>query len=320
MYKPSMYSIWVARFFSLSIAILLWYYVYDLDRNTETRIVDIEFRNPPADYYTEFDYSKQKVSVTVSGKKDAVNEVLPSLHQLKYYVDLKEAVPGEKRYKIIQDKNNKLEALLKKYEIVPDIDPDRITIEYDKIINKEVPIVVDLKVELQKDYKIVKQTFKPNKVTLRGPEKILKEIKEIKTKALVVQKRNHDYRGYVKLDLKDIPDTVYIPEVRRVKVELDIGRDIVEKKLKAVPITVLPGMQNGLTHVEKDLKLDYIIIKGLNSDMQNINLDDFRGYITISKINKPGQYLFKVQVNTPEKIIIKDYSPKKMKLTIKDLD
>lgn len=200
---------------SLVFAIALWSYVslsqsYSLDLS-----IPLEVKTGKSQAITEDIPSS--IDLTIKGKGWDLLSVLIS-KDLKYSLDLSK-MKKDSRISTEQFISERLN--LKPELSLVSINPDTINIEFDKILEKTVPVRNNIKINLKEGYGIVgKPKFTPDSVTISGSAKIVSRIKFIPTETRVFENVNNSLSGTIAL--KDTLSNVLKSDVKFVDFKYNI--------------------------------------------------------------------------------------------------
>ncbi|MBK6506771.1 MAG: hypothetical protein IPG02_14155 [Ignavibacteria bacterium] len=200
---------------SLIFAVALWSYVslsqsYSLDLS-----IPLEVKTGKSQAITEDIPSS--IDLTVKGKGWDLLSVLVS-EDLKYSLDLSKL----KRDSRISTEQFVSERLNLKPELtLVSINPDTINIEFDKILEKTVPIRNNIKINLKEGYGIVgKPELTPDSVTISGSANIVSKIKFIPTETRIFENVNSAVTGTIAL--KDTLSNILKSDVKFVDFKYSI--------------------------------------------------------------------------------------------------
>jgi len=167
---------WKAKFVSLLLAGIFWIYVQELQYDTVSLSVPIEYIHQPENLFWKSD-PPRFVKIVVKGKKEDTK--FPTSN-LKAVVDLTEAKIGMHGYNIQFDRKQI---------------PDKITlgnfdnvvkIDFDRGVRKEVWVKPLIQGEVPEGYKLGRIVINPNRIIVEGPARTLDDIRTINTRPIVI--------------------------------------------------------------------------------------------------------------------------------------
>ncbi len=304
------FSKWFIRVFALIIAVVLWYYVDTRERTSREIEARVTFLHIPVNLFTHFNFQR-KVTFKVSGKKEIVNSI--NTRGFNCYVDFdlakNKAAAGTKLYKIEIDNPDTGISV----EIIGDT---KIGIEFQKYATKDVEVKLDIKTKaLRRNYKILRAEYSPKIVTISGPEKEIKAIKEIKTQKQTIEYKKDDLETTVAFE--KLPDYIKIISDQYITYKAIVDVKVLKLRIENVKVIPVNNIFSPLSIVEKELKLDYIIYQGPAKYINKINRKDVRAYIDIGKVNKEGTHQVKVIIQKLKNIKVIGYKPKTIQITLK---
>ncbi len=159
---------WLFRLLSFTLALFLWLYVR-LEREEELivdKIVNVEITYALPEN-TEILNPVNKISARIRGKEREVKNI-SVLHSI---VSISPNKIGNVEIKINPD-NIKLPEGVK----IVSLEPDRFTVTIDKVIEKLFPVKVEFVGEPAAGAEVGTPTIVPDKLPVRGPSSVLKEI------------------------------------------------------------------------------------------------------------------------------------------------
>ena len=177
---------------SLILAVALWFFVIMIGRSEITIDVPIIFTNIPEKL--EVVDSPQKVSVTMEGQERIVKQLKQS--EINAVIDLNESKAGRAFFTLSRD-NIKLPQPL----VITNIDPETVSLMIETRLKKVVsvkPYVVGLP---ERGFAIIEIGVNPEKITVEGPNSIVKKIRTIKTEPIDISGINNNLKYKATLDI-----------------------------------------------------------------------------------------------------------------------
>lgn len=173
---------------SVIIAILAWMFVTSDSNITKRQIVvPVEYKNLNSDKVVVSDLNKE-VRVTVRGPSFLVQRV--ELSPPVFRVEIPKSSSSLQRIHL------RKESLDIPFPLeVTEVDPNSFDVQLDNLIEKRVPIRVQLEGQLPKELTLKSVRSDPEKVQVKGGERILRRIKEIETESLRLDELDFDLKG-----------------------------------------------------------------------------------------------------------------------------
>jgi len=216
---------------SLIFASALWLYIslnlsYSLDVS-----IPIEILTTKSQALTE--EIPNTIDVKVKGKGWDLLNILIS-KDLKYSLDISKL---KKDSKIITEQFVNERLNLQQSVSILEINPDTISINFDKVFEKLVPLKNNMVLNLKEGYSIVgNPVLIPDSVKIQGASYLLNKIKFIPTEAKVINNVNSDIQGVV--NIKDTLSNLIKVDLKQVNFRYKIQLSA-EKNLEDLLINVL---------------------------------------------------------------------------------
>jgi YbbR domain-containing protein len=272
---------WLLRFISLSLAILLWYFVGGEDAVDKNVMVPIEIINMPKDLIISNKFKKE-IDVTVRGPRPLIMDM--GKREIARQVDLSDATPGTTRVVTIENKSIPVSRGIK----VLRVQPSSIILSLDKLIQKKFVISPVMTGSVAPGYILKDLKITPDVITITGPQTVLSQIESLKTTAINISGLTDSIKQQIPLELE--PAIVDLIGETSITADLVIALEMVEKTIPNVPVHVaIDGylQQVNPEEVKVTLKIPKVVIK---KDM------DFKSLFTVTPVGKPGDGDMKLQV------------------------
>ncbi len=290
---------WHVKLISLALAFILWKYVDTLNQKEKYLSVNLVVRNIP-EGYTLTDEVPDYVKVVVKGKEEALS--LLESRDLRAYVDLKGRYINEVRLPVEIDRRN-----LPKGVVIKDINPDYIKIKVEKIVEKRVDIVPVVIGKPAKGYILEDIEVTPKKVSIVGPQSILKKITSVYTEEI-------DISGIKDTIKRDVPifvkySKVKLVDINTVRVSIKVETRFILKDIDGITIG-FRNLHEGLRIKNNNLKLK-VKLKIPFYIKKDILPGDILAFVDCGNIDSPGSYRLQVEVfSNINGINIEEYEPK----------
>lgn len=259
---------WLLKLVALAITLALWLGVTGLStpvtkrfRNVPLNLSfsnDLEVTNsPPSDI--------QEISVTGDKRKiDSINESM-----MVVSVDLTTLKAGNQ---VVQLTPESVNIQLPSGVKITDITPNKIPINLEKVIERDVAVKPETEGNLPDNYEIYSEAVVPERVRVRGAESAVKNLDSISTEKISIEGRKGDFTAQqVGLNISN-PNVTVLDGI--VDVFFRIGEKRGERTF-AVPVNV-EGVQKKAT----------IILFGPRSLLDNLNFEDL--HVDVTK-NETGE-------------------------------
>lgn len=283
-------------FFSLLCAVTLWFVVINaIDPTATTTIRQVPVTVDVTDSalgklgLDNIQEAVQKVDVTISGQRYIIGGVKPEDIQVKAVLT-GITKPGLSTLNLIATPKNG-----KEFDI-QSISPDTVTVQFDRMVTKTLPVQVDVSgVSFPEGYIMEEEYVSPSEVIVTGPEAEMSQVYKCVAKAEINRTLDRTEVITSRLELYDA-DGVLIesPFITTDATTVDITVPVL--KIKNVPLTVqflnVPD-DFPLNELKYTLSEETVAIAGpadLIQLMEDINL----GYIDMRDLDTDGSYTFNI--------------------------
>ena len=295
---------------SFLLASALWFvanYESDLEKEVE---IPINYLNLPKELViSNKPYLPVYVKLRIKGTRSQVSSVLKTNAAIN--IDLKGESTGTSSHKISPESAS----LPRNVQIVR-ISPREVNLDIDTILEKFVRVNPDLGQPAQ-GYKMDDPAkVIPSAVRIRGPQKVIRDISEVVTVPIEVEKEKSTFSLDVGLVSPD--SRVEFTESETVKVTVNIVETSVEKVFRNLEVKIL----NASKEDSYSLKNNTADIKfyGPRSLINSLHSEDITIYADVrsaGKIEEGGRKTMRLESKYPhtEKIQLIDISPEKTVMT-----
>src|SRR5699024_6308040 len=271
--------------FFLLFATLLWVLTKFSKQYLATTNVNLEYINIPENTLLSEAPESVRVNLTANGFEFIFYRLKKPIIEInlnKYYKEGSNSIKISREALQIEISNT-----IDREVVISDASQNDISVELDEIANKEVPIIVDAKLNLQKGFRQVDSIkVNPSKVIVSAPSKILDSIDSIST--VKWEAKNLNKNQVKKLGLKTPNFEKTFLDLEEVTATLEI-REFTQKTIQ-VPIHIINKPKNlTLMLIPETLTLTTDIdIEVFNS----ISDDDFKIICDYNKRNEEEGILY----------------------------
>ena len=297
---------WILKLISLSLAIMLWYFVAGEDQVDINMVVPIEFLNLPANL-TISNLYKKDLEVTVRGPRSMIQEM--RTRNITRPVDLSSAKPGT-----IVIKNDENSIPLPRGLTIQRLQPTNITLLLDELVQREFPINPVTEGALKKGYKLQRITIEPDQLTISGPRTILDKGKVLKT--YLIDLKNLDKSTTLQVHLNLDQDFNDLIGETVVTAKIDVVENMIEHTVKDIPVNVKDS-KGSIILEPNSITVKARIPENLISDTPELSML-FRAFVSsngvvttttkpviVNGINVPGHEPITILSVTPSEITVK---------------
>ncbi len=292
---------WILKLISLTLAIMLWYFVVGEDQVDINIQVPIEIINLPADLTVSNQYKKD-IEVSVRGPRSMILELRNQ--NITRPVDLAKAQSGT-----IVIKNDENSIPLPKGITVQRLQPTNITLQLDELLQKRFPINPITEGELAPGFVLQTIYLDPNHLMISGPKSILERSTGLTTYVINLDNLDHSTTLQVHLNLE--PDLFDLIGETVVTAKIEVREKMIERTVNNIPVNVRDA--NGPVTVEPNsISVKARIPENLIKDTPELAML-FRASISSSNIKNTREMDVNVNgVNVPghEPITILSVTPR----------
>lgn len=292
---------------SFVFSVALWIYVSLNDTYSLDISIPLEVTTGKSQAITE--NIPTSIDVTVKGRGWELISVLIS-KDLKYSLDLSK-VRRDSRIPTGQFVNERLN--MSSDLTLVSIDPDTINIEFDRILEKIVPVRSNIKVNLREGYAIVgKPKLTPDSVTIAGAAAIVSKIKYIPTETRVFDNVNSTITGTIAL--KDTLRNVLKYEIKFVDFRYDVQLSA-EKSIEDISIEI-----SGIPEDKEVLLIPPMLsvsIRGGVEQLARVTPGDITATVNFDVIENDTLGFVVPDIEIPDGISLLKSEPQKLQYIIK---
>lgn len=286
---------------SLVLAVITWMLVTRYIDPSRTDVIDkvpVDFEYNAATYQSlglEI-LNKEQIYVKVDIAGDGYVLSGLSAKDITVHPMYDEQVRGPGTYELeltYKRKNNKA------YEVTS-ISPRYVTVQFDKVIDKKMPITVNAtNLEIAEGYYLDTPVASPAEVNLYGPESAINKVAKVVANVSVAEKRKDSVVVPANLELQDkdgnvlsLTDNYITMDVDKVEVRLNILEE------REIPITVeYTNVPYGFDTSILKMELSQDTLRVAASTAQWENFQSFNvGYIDLSTFQMDKEYQFSVKL------------------------
>ena len=199
------------KILSVLTAVFLWFYVVNSEPVLVTQNLHVNIISPVGKAVDQI--SSKSVEVQVKGARAFLNEYEQGHSSL--ILDLKKEKKEKVQY-LLSRKNFNLPFGV---ELIS-VKPKRLNIRFDRLIKKEVPIILSKSGDLRKELEFSKEEVNPQKIMINGPVSAMRKISTLETTEVNVEELYGS--GELELGIKNIPNFINIEGDNKVSYKYSI--------------------------------------------------------------------------------------------------
>ena len=264
-------SDWLARIVSVLIALSLWHMVGREDVVDKTIVVPVELLNLPRNLVIANQF-KRDLEVTISGPKTGIEKMTRG--SVSRQVNLAGAQPGTF---VINNDNDSIAA--PRGITILRVQPASILLSIDKLAQKYFPVVPVTKGEVAGGFQLDGLTMEPSGITITGPETVLSQVEELRTKIIDLSGLKESRQSQIPLDLtSDIVDLIGNTSVTA---SIKVSVKTVEKIVSGVEVNLTIG---GVRQKVQPARADVLLLAPQILVKKGVDLHDL---LTLTAIMNP---------------------------------
>ena len=221
------------KILSVLTAVFLWFYVVNSEPVLVTQNLHVNIISPVGKAVDQI--SSKSVEVQVKGARAFLNEYEQGHSSL--ILDLKKEKKEKVQY-ILSRKNFNLPFGV---ELIS-VKPKRLNIRFDRLIKKEVPIILSKSGDLRKELEFSKEEVNPQRIMINGPVSAMRKVSTLETTEVNVEELYGS--GELELGIKNIPNFINIEGDNKVSYKYSIRAKKANFNLKNIDVIFVSKDKN----------------------------------------------------------------------------
>ncbi|HOO76822.1 MAG TPA: CdaR family protein [bacterium] len=294
------HNLWL-KIFALAGALVLWYMGSREVYVPETVEVPVELDLPEG--YTAVSVTPPAVRVEVEYPKDGE---VPDVNSLRVVHTIGSGVePG-----VIAFNLTAADIRTPSRVRFTSVSPSGIRVRVDRMTEKVLPVKIVYTGRPRSGYRIEDTSISPSEILVPGPESLLNEMKEIKTRPLSVLGRSVSFGASATLE----PLPGYTGKVPlAVNVYTTIGPELKQKRFADIPVRVMMGAGNP-EGVILDPDRVTVVLSGRERDIDSAAPGDISAYIEVIGLAS-GTYELPLKTRLPPGLNLDRAEPRTIRVT-----
>ncbi len=249
---------WLIKVFAAIITFSLWFGVTGLNKPITTRLNAVNLKPRISSNLEIVNSPTTEVDLIVTGDRRKIDQINPET--LIISLDLTDITAGDQSIQLTPENINiELPPGVK----IEEIQPSKIALKLEPVIEREVPVQVETEGELPKGYEFsAPPTVNPARVSVRGPASFVNSLTSVSTEPIDLTNRRGNFVA------SQTPLNVVNPKVTQLTAVVDVNFNIRETSLERtylVPFKTDDG--------EKKAKL---VLYGTRSLLKPMKPEDFK--------------------------------------------
>lgn len=271
---------------SLVLAFFIWAYLRTEVNPMQAFLVPLEYVGLPEDLALSGDLL-DSVAVRVRGPAATLQNLTPSRFDAR--IRLNSTVPGEMTIPLTRDAIRAPIGV----EVVR-VDPQSLTLQVERRIRREVPVVARFSGEPASGYEYDGYTLVPDRVTVEGPESLVSKVQEAVTEEVDMSGRVGSFEAVVGV----VPDRGGVRLVDRptATLRVSIRRERVTRRYPEIPLLAQqPAASNfRVTYQPERIAVE---LEGTQEDLDAIRDGDIRAVLDLEGMGpRAAPYLVKPRI------------------------
>lgn len=299
---------WMIKLVCLIMAVVVWQSVRE-STSYEVVVSDIPVTVTAGDGLAVLDQSTDTVSIRFRGSREDIRFISND------QVEVKLALPG---------RTGRLRQTLKfspRYVKAPSrahavqFDPPDVTVTVDREVERVLPVKAVFEGDLPPSIQMEKAFCTPAAVKVRGAERLLSELEQVRTVPISLDGRYNSFKTHVAVAASAQPWTVS-PE--RVAVDVSLVERVAVRRIENS--TVRPLLASDDTRVVKIRpEMVTVTLRGSPQRIDELNAQDVYTYVDCTELTEPADYQVSVRADLPPGLQIEKIEPAAVEVTVKKM-
>lgn len=299
---------WLMKLFCLLMAFAVWQTIRE---NTSYEVVatDIPVTVTVGEGRAVSDLSTDTVNIRFRGSRDDIRFI--SRDQIAVAIDvsrhpdrLRQTIKFSPRYVKAPSNARAVQ-----------FDPPEIVVTLDREVERTLPVKAVLEGDLPPGIQLEQTACDPATVRVRGAERLLSELEQVRTGPVSLDGRYNSFKTYVNIASSGQPWTV-LPE--RVTVEAFLVERVASRKIENSDVR--PMLASDDTRVVK-IRPDKVSVtlRGSPQRIADLNARDVYTYIDCAELTDPADYEVPVRADAPAGLQVEKIEPPTVQVTVKKI-
>ena len=249
---------WLIKVFAVIITLSLWFGVTGLNKPITTRLNGVSLKPRVSSSLEIVNSPTTEVDLIITGDKRKIDQINPE--NLIISLDLTDVSAGDQSINLTPENIN--------IELPPgvkleEIQPNKIAVKLEPVIEREVPVEIETEGELPDGYEFsAPPSIMPAKVSVRGPASFVNSLNSVSTERIDLTNRRGNFAAL------QVPLNVVNPKVTQLTAVVDVNFNIKETSVERLYLVSFKSGGGG----EKKAKL---VLYGARSLFEGISPEDF---------------------------------------------
>ena len=296
------------KLFCLLLAFAVWQAVRE-NTSFEVVVANIPVSVTAGEGRAVLDQSTDTVSIRFRGSRDDIRFI--GSDQVEVKIDL--SGRSDRLRRTVKFSPRYVKAPSQAHAV--QFDPPEITVTIDREVERVVPVKVVLDGELPKDIQIEQTVSSPATVKVRGAERLLSELEQVRTVPIGLDGRYNSFKTHVAIASSGQPWTVF-PE--RVTAEVSLAERIATRRIESC--YVRPLLASGDTRgVKIRPETVTVTLRGSPQRIAELNERDVYTYIDCTELTEAADYQVSVRADVPAGLQVERIEPVAVQVAVKKM-
>jgi YbbR domain-containing protein len=299
---------WVIKLFCLIMAMIVWQSVRE-STSYEVVVSDIPVTVTAGEGLAVLDQSTDTVSIRFRGSREDIRFISND------QVEVKLTLPGH---------TGRLRQTLKfspRYVKAPSrahavqFDPPDVTVTVDREVERVLPVKAVFEGELPPSIQMEKTGCTPATVKVRGAERLLSELEQVRTVPVSLDGRYNSFKTHVAVASAAQPWTVS-PE--RVAVDVSLVERVAVRRIENSTVRLLLASDDTRVVKIRPEKVA-VTLRGSPQQIDELNEQDVYTYVDCTELTEPADYQVSVRADLPPGLQIEKIEPAAVQVTVRKM-
>lgn len=297
---------WMMKLLCLVLAFAVWQAVRE-NTSFEVVVSDIPVTVTVGDGLAVLDQSTDTVSIRFRGSRDDIRFI--SSDQVSVKLDL--SGRSDRLRQTIKFSPRYVKAPSQAHAV--QFDPPEITVTVDREVERILPVKAVFEGDLPQSIQMNKSVCTPATVKVRGAERLLSELDQVRTVPISLDGRYHSFKTHVAIASADQPRIVS-PD--RVAVDVALVERVASRRIENSEVRPLLASDDTRVvkiHPEKVA----VTLRGSPQQIDALNARDVYTYVDCTGLTDPTDYEVSVRADVPPGLQVEKIEPAAVQVTVR---
>lgn len=299
---------WVIKLLCLVLAFAIWQAVRE-STSFEMVVSDVPVLVTAGEGWAVSDQSTDTVSIRFRGSRDDIRFI--SSDQVEVHLELSQH--KEKLRQTVKFSPRYVKAPSRAHAV--QFDPAEITVTLDREVERVLPVRAVFEGELPQGIQMDKSLCSPATVRVRGAERLLSELEQVRTLPISLDGRYNTFKTHVAVASAAQPWTVS-PE--RVTVDVTLVERVASRRIENSEVRPLLASDDTRVVKIRPEKVA-VTLRGSPARVADLNARDVYTYIDCTELTEPADYEVSVRADTPPGVQIEKIEPAAVQVTVRKM-